>query len=100
MADAQAILNKLDGPDGPADGGIPPWRPVRLYRHVTDSQDRAVARTNGAAAEEWNTPSTLDEVTVLAEDLTVVYVDPAGQKWTLADMVIELFKAHKGTPTK
>ena len=99
MADAQEIVNKLDGPDS-QNGQVPAWRPVTLYRHVNDSQDRNIARTNSPAGEEWNTPSTLDEVTVLAEDLSVVYVDPSKTEWTISDMIIELFKAHKGFTTK
>ena len=49
---------------------VPVWRPVTLYRTVTDSQDRNVPRTNLPAAQPWDTPSTLDQATVLAEDLT------------------------------
>lgn len=93
-----------------ADGAVLPWRPVWLYNTVTDSQNRTVARnagTLGAAGQggplagtKWDTPSTLDEVTVLAELLTVQYQDPNGKVWTVPDMIIELFKAHKGFPTK
>ena len=79
---------------------VPVWRPVTLYRTVTDSQDRNVPRTNLPAAQPWNTPSTLDQATVLAEDLTIVYQDPQGGRWTVSDMIIELFKAHLGLPTK
>jgi len=105
---ADTIAAKLDGPDtGPGtpavvfDGeAVPPWRPVTLNRTVTDSQDRNIPRTNSPAAQPWNTPSTIDQVTVLAETLTVVYKDPNEQLWTLSDMIIELFKAHLGVPTK
>ena len=79
---------------------VPVWRPITLYRNVTESQDRNVPRTNLPAAQPWNTPSTLDQVTVLAEDLTIVYQDPQGGRWTISDMIIELFKAHLGLPTK
>lgn len=82
-----------------------PWRPVQLYRPVKDSRDRNAARNSGAlgaqglggppAGTEWDSPSTLDEITALAEDITKVYVDPTGKDWTLHDMVIELFKAHQ-----
>ncbi|WP_099024948.1 hypothetical protein [Mycolicibacterium palauense] len=89
--------DKLDGRR--EDGQVLPFRPVELYRRVTDSQQRATARTAGPTpGEVWNTPSTLDEVTVLAEDQSVMYVDPDGGEWTLSDMVIELFKALKGHP--
>ena len=84
------------------DGQILPWRPVEHYRRVQDSRDRKVARNRGPlgaagqggppAGTSWDTPSTLDDVTVLAELLTVSYVDADGTDWTLADMVIELFK--------
>ncbi len=105
---ADSIANKLDGPDIAAgtptvefDGEqVPPWRPVTLYRTVTDSQDRSVPRTNSPAAKPWNSPSTIDQATVLAEDLTIVYQDPQGGLWTVPDMIIELFKAHLGLPTK
>lgn len=92
----------IGSPVAVQDGQALPWRPVKLYRQVTDSRDRAVARTSGTfgaaglggppAGHVWDTPSTMDQVTVLSEDLTVVYLDPAGKDWTLADMVIELFK--------
>jgi hypothetical protein len=105
---ADDVAGRLDGttPVAPNqtvvfDGeNVPVWRPVTLYRTVTDSQDRNVPRTNLPAAQPWNTPSTLDQATVLAEDLTIVYQDPTGGQWTLSDMIIELFKAHLGLPTK
>ena len=105
---ADDVAERLDGttPVAPNqtvvfDGeNVPVWRPVTLYRTVTDSQDRNVPRTNLPAAQPWDTPSTLDQATVLAEDLTIVYQDPQGGRWTLSDMIIELFKAHLGLPTK
>jgi hypothetical protein len=79
-----------------------PFRPVKHYRQVKDSRDRNVARNSGtlgaagyggpAAGTVWDTPSTLDGVTVLGENLNVSYVDPNGLDWTVSDMVIELFK--------
>lgn len=88
------------------DGQVLPWRPVKLYRPVTGAGDRGVARNSGplglagqggpAAGTTWDSPSTLDEITVLAEILTVQYVDPTGKEWTVSDMVIELFKWLKG----
>jgi hypothetical protein len=84
------------------DGQILPWRPVEHYRSVHDSRDRKVARNRGTlgaagqggppAGTSWDTPSTLDASTVLAEILTVKYVDADGSDWTVTDMVIELFK--------
>jgi hypothetical protein len=84
------------------DGQILPWRPVEHYRRVKDSRDRKVARNRGTlgaaglggppAGTSWDTPSTMDECTVLAEILTVSYVDADGTDWTMADMMIELFK--------
>jgi hypothetical protein len=88
----QWALGKLDGRN-PDSGETEPWRPVELYRRVTDSQQGPTARDNAGAP--WKTPSVLDETTVLAEVLTVVYRDEDGQEWTLADMIIELFKAHR-----
>jgi hypothetical protein len=89
--------DRLDGvPEG---GAAPwPWRPTALYRHVKGSLDRAVKRTAGPlpAGTEWDSTSTLDEITCLAELLTVVYDAPDGNSYTLADMVIENFKAAKG----
>lgn len=83
------------------DGQALPWRPVKLYRRVKALRDRAVARNAGSlgaaglggppAGQEWDTPSTLDQVTVLAEDLSKVYVDAEGNDWTLHDMVTALF---------
>ena len=86
---ANDVAERLDGttPVAPNqtvmfDGeNVPVWRPVTLYRTVTDSQDRNVPRTNLPAAQPWNTPSTLDQATVLAEDLTIVYRDPQGGRW-------------------
>lgn len=89
-----------------------PWRPVELYRKVKAAGDRLVARNRGSlgaagkggpqAGVPWDTPSTLDQITALAEILTVVYTDPAGKDHTLSDMIIELYQdlqARKsGTP--
>ena len=105
---ADDVAERLDGTTRVApnvtvsfDGeNVPVWRPVTLYRTVTDSQDRNVPRTNSPAAQPWNTPSTLDQATVLAEALTIVYQDPQGGRWTVSDMIIELFKAHLGLPTR
>lgn len=73
------------------------WRPTTLYRKVTDSLQRATKRTGGPKpGDPWDSTSTLDEVTCLAEDLSVVYVAPDGKEYTLSDMVIELFKSAKG----
>ncbi|QDH91711.1 hypothetical protein SEA_PHRAPPUCCINO_33 [Mycobacterium phage Phrappuccino] len=96
MATPEAwALGKLDGRNADS-GAVEPHRPVQLYRKVTDSGQRTTARTGGPKpGQPWNTPSALDELTVLAEDLSVVYVDPSGKEWTLSDMVIELFKAHQ-----
>lgn len=79
-----------------------PWRPVELYRRVTASRDRKAARNRGPlgqaglggppAGQSWDTPSHLDQETVLAEELSKVFVDSAGKDWTLHDMVVELFK--------
>lgn len=84
------------------DGQILPWRPVKHYRPVTDSRDRNVARNSGSlgaaglggppAGTVWDSPSTLDGVTVAGEIWDVCYVDPAGKDWTGMDMIIELFK--------
>lgn len=78
----------------------PLWRPVNSHRTVAESQDRNVPRINSQAAQPWNTPSTLDQAGVLAEDLTIVYQDPWGKQWTMSDILIELIKAHLGLPTK
>lgn len=84
----------LDGTT--TDGDVLAWRPVVLNRRVTDSRQRATARTAGPKpGDEWSTTSTLDECTVAAED-QVVYVDPNGLDWTPNDMLIEVFKALKG----
>ena len=92
----QWALGKLDGRN--ADTGQPePHRPVELYRRVTDSRQRPVPRTGGPRpGKPWLTPSTLDQVTCLAEDQSIVYVDPDGVEWSLADMIIEIFKAVRG----
>lgn len=84
------------------DGQVLPWRPVELYRKVKAAGDRLVARNRGTlgsaglggpqAGASWDTPSTLDQVTVLSEILTVVYTDPAGKDHTVADMIIELYQ--------
>jgi hypothetical protein len=82
------------------DNQVLPWRPVKHYRQVKDSRDRNVARTSGtlgpqggpAAGAVWDSPSMIDGVTVLGENLNIVYIDPAGKDWTLPDMIIELFK--------
>lgn len=103
-ANGAVMLNANGQPITIVDGHALPWRPVQLYRPVTDSRDRKVARNSGslgtalggpAAGKLWDTPSTLDQNTVLSEDLTKVYVDHAGVDWTLHDMVVELFKAHQ-----
>lgn len=98
MATPEAwALGKLDGRN-PDTGRVEPHRPVTLYRRVTDSRQRPTARTAGPRpATPWSTPSTLDQVTVLAEDQSVVYVDEQGRDWTLADMVIEIFKKIRAT---
>jgi len=84
------------------DDQILPWRPVELYRTVTAPGDRTVARNRGTlgsaglggpqAGQSWDTPSTLDQVTVLSEILTVQYQDAKGVKHTLSDMVIALYQ--------
>lgn len=93
MATPEAwALGKLDGRN-PDTNGIEPHRPVTLYRRVMDSRQRATARTAGPRpGTPWSTPSILDEITALAEDQSVVYVDEQGVDWTLSDMVIEIFK--------
>lgn len=107
---AITLTPKIGAPVVVQDGQALPWRPVKLYRAVSDSRDRAVARNGGTlgaagmggppAGREWDTPSTLDQVTVLSELLAVSYVDAAGKDWTMSDMIIELFKdlqARRGT---
>jgi len=99
---AVTLYNAAGQPIIIQDGQALPWRPVKLYRPVTDSRDRNAARNSGtlgaagmggpAAGTVWDTPSTLDQNTVLSEELTKVYVDPTGNGWTLHDMVLELFK--------
>lgn len=88
------------------DNQVLPWRPVKHYRKVTDSRDRNVARNSGTlgaagdggpeAGEEWDSPSTLDAITVDGEIYHVLYVEPGAPAndpgWTGMDMIIELFK--------
>lgn len=83
------------------DGQELPWRPVELYRRITRSRDRDARRGRGTLGATkggpkpgtpWRTTSTLDQITVLAEDATKMYVDAEGNDWTLHDMVVELFK--------
>lgn len=107
MADPAVVaIGKLDGRDASlpppqkvsfaGSGDVPSWRPVTLYRNVTDSHDVNVPRKSSAVGAPWNTPSTLDEITVLAEIFTVIYTDPNGVKWTGMDILIEILKALKG----
>lgn len=81
--------------NGRIGGGAPwPWRPVTLFRKVTGPFQRAHSRGVGAGPDSgtpWNTPSTIDQITCLSEDLSQVYVDPAGKEHTLGDMIIELY---------
>lgn len=87
----------VDALDGRTNNSVLPWRPVELYRKVKDSRQRATVRKAGPTpGAPWATPSTLDEITCLAEDLSVVYVAPDGSEWTVSDMLIEVFKAVKG----
>jgi hypothetical protein len=88
------------------DGQVLPWRPVTHYRVVKDSGDRNVTRNSGSygraglggplAGNAWDTPSTLDAMTVLSEIYTVVYQTPDGKNLTGMDILIELYKGMKG----
>jgi hypothetical protein len=99
MADAVTnAIAKLDGRD-PDKGGYPtlPYRLTKLYNERTDEvgPEHTPVRKEGGdqgPGKPWNTPSTLDEVTVLAEILTQVYVDPSGKKHTAFDMLVGLYK--------
>ena len=81
--------------NGRIGGGAPwPWRPVTLFRKVTGPFQRARGRAVGAgpdSGQPWGTPSTIDQITCLSEDLSQVYVDPKGKEHTLADMIIEMY---------
>lgn len=88
------------------DGNVLPWRPVWLYKEVTDPQDYSVARNSGslgaagqggptAVTTMWDSPSTLDQVTCMSEDITKVYKDPTGGLWTLRAMVCKMFIDHQ-----
>lgn len=85
----QWALGKLDGRN--ADTNQPePWRIVQLYRRVTGTGQRTKARPE--SGKQWTTSSILDEITVLSEDLTVVYVDGDGKEWTVGDMIVAIFQ--------
>lgn len=88
------------------DGGVLPWRPVWLYKQITDPQDYSAARNSGALGQAgqggppavlkvWDTPSTLDQITAMSETLTPVYNDPKGGQWTLHAMVTKMFIDHQ-----
>lgn len=86
--------DRLDGNPG---GNAWPWRPTILYRTITGLFQRATARTAGPApGTNWPSTSTLDEVTCLAEDLSVELTGPDGKKYTLSDMVVFNFCKAKG----
>jgi hypothetical protein len=93
------------------DNQVLPWRPVWLYRQVTDPQDYAAARNSGsfgqaglggpkAVVDLWDSPSTLDQVTALAETWTHVYKDPAGGLWTAWAMICKMFIDHQAAAPK
>jgi hypothetical protein len=63
---------------------VPRWRPVDSHRPVAENQDDNVPRTNATAAQPWD----------------IAYEDPWGGRWTMSDILIELFKARLGLPTK
>lgn len=83
--------DQLNGQTG---GKAWPWRPVVLFRKVTGPFMRAHGRPPGAgpdSGQPWATPSVIDQITCLSEDLSQVYVDPAGKEHTMGDMILELF---------
>lgn len=91
------------------DNAVLPYRPVKQYRHVTDSRDRNVARKQGTlgpayggpdAGAEWDTPSAMDGSTVSGEIWNLVYIDPAGKDWTGMDILIEWFKSFQASQAK
>lgn len=99
MADpAQTAIDRLDGrnSDAPARPTLP-WALNKLYRRVTGyvGPTGTPVRKVGSSVlpdqpgKEWNTPSALDKITVLAEILTQVYVDPAGKEWTVFDLLVD-----------
>lgn len=86
--------DRLDGSSG---GGAWPFRPTELYRVVTGLFQRATKRTAGPPpGTPWDSPSTLDEVTCLAEDQSVVLKGPDGVEYSLSDMIIYNFAKAKG----
>lgn len=100
MADpVQNAIAKLDGRD-PDKPGRPtlPWRLTKLYKRITGVQGPAktpVRKEGGSdggntPGAEWNTPSALDEITVLAEIFTQVYVGPDGRELTGFDLLIDI----------
>jgi|GEM_PF-5203237 hypothetical protein len=99
MADAVTnAIAKLDGrdPDAPGRPTLP-WRLTQLYKRVSGYQGpfKTPARKVGGSlsdkpGEIWNTPSMPDEVTVLAEILTQVYVDKDGKEFTAFDLFVAI----------
>jgi hypothetical protein len=97
----QTVIDRIDGRNSDAPGRPTlPWRLTKLYRRVTGVQGPAKTpvrkeggSTNNIPGTEWNTPSTLDEVTVLAEVFTQVYVDASGKEYTGFDLLVALHQA-------
>lgn len=83
--------------DGGAGGRAWPFRPTELYRRVTGLFQRATKRTAGPPpGQAWDSASTLDEVTCLSEDQSVVLAAPDGKEYSLSDMIIYTFAKAKG----
>jgi hypothetical protein len=75
---------RLDGRNADT-SGILPWRPTVLYREYSPGDPKGIRTGGPTPGQPWSTPSALDELTVLAEILTVTHNGK-----TLADMIIEL----------
>lgn len=97
----QTVIDKLDGRNSDAPGRPTlPWRLTKLYKRVKGWQGPLATpvrknggSTNDTPGTEWNTPSSSDELTVLAEILTQVYVDATGKEHTAFDLLVELHQA-------
>ena len=103
MADpVQNAIDKLDGrtSDKPGRPTLP-WRLTKLYKRVDGVQGPAktpVRKEGGSdgantPGQPWNTPSSLDEITAMAEILTQVYVDSTGKEYTAFDLLVSLHQA-------
>ncbi len=80
------------------DENMPLWHPLTLNRTVANGQDHNVPGTNSRAAHPTNTLSIPDQATARAGDRTIVYQDPRGGRWTISEIMIELFAARVGLP--